>query len=364
MSTEVSAQTLATAGASEIELRVRRWDPLTAKILRFSLGVTAAVSLAFAFQWPLSNLTPILTATFLTLPAPSPTLRAGLNLVGYVVFAFGLGLLFTVFLLPYPLVYLPVLAVVLFHIYYLLHRGGPVFLVLMCLISVLVLPMLAITLDALAVATALYFSLSAAFAVAIYLAVHGLIRDPPPDGPRPAKAKRAHGYSRPAAEAALKCTVVILPLAAVFITASWLGAILLLLFAAIYTMNPDLSAGKGAGTNSLKATFLGGLAAMVFMLFLAAVPEFIFLVVLMVLFTLLFGTYMYSDRALAKYLPSASVAFVLLIGSSTSDGASFVENFLGRMGWIFLTTLYVIGALSVLDRFWPRPAAVVEGADG
>ena len=49
--------------------------------------------------------------------------------------AFVLGLFFAFFLLPFPLVYVPMLGLTLFHIYYLANRRGPLFLVLMSIIA-------------------------------------------------------------------------------------------------------------------------------------------------------------------------------------------------------------------------------------
>ena len=49
--------------------------------------------------------------------------------------------------------------------------------------------------------------------------------------------------------------------------------------------------------------------------------------------------------------------FVVLVSSSTTDGANFVDNFVIRLGLILLTLLYIVVAVSILDAFWPRLAA-------
>lgn len=103
-----------------------RGDLRRVRILRYALGVTAASAVAFAIQWPLFFLTPVFAAFFLSLPLPSPSFGQGLELIGHILLAFLLGLVFTLFLLPYPLVYALILGLVLFHIYYLANRGGSI----------------------------------------------------------------------------------------------------------------------------------------------------------------------------------------------------------------------------------------------
>ncbi len=360
MSTEAQSHTPSVAAAPPPLTRGWRWDIRSIRMMRFSLGLTAAVALSFAVQWPLYFLTPVLAATFLSMPTASPTLREGAYLFGYVIVAFGLGLVFTLFLLPYPLVYIPLLGVALFHIYYLLNRGGPAFLSIMCLLSVLILPMMAITQDVVATVIALYFSLSAGLAVAIYLLANGLIQEPRSGEPKPARAKRSREYSKPAAQAALKSTLVVLPLAIVFIAGRWQAATLLLIFAALFTLNPVLSVGRAAGKNSLEATLLGGLTAMVFMLFITAVPEYFFVMVLMFFSTLVFASNIFSAKPTARRFASAVSTFIILISSGTNEGASSLSAFLVRLGLIFLTTLYVVYALALLDRYWPRRGTVIS----
>ncbi|GMQ90108.1 MAG: hypothetical protein BMS9Abin10_0457 [Gammaproteobacteria bacterium] len=352
MSTDIPAEALPVSQRS----RKRFWasDLRTARIVRFSVGVTTATAIAFGFNWPLFFLTPLFTAVFLALPLPAPTLKQGLHYIIDVFAAFALGLVFTLFLLPYPLVYVPALGLVLFQIYYLANRGGPVFLVLMSLVAVLILPMLGMAYEALAIVFVLYFAWSAVLAIVFVILAHGLFPDPPSQHPALRRGSFQPGYSREAALTALKSTVAILPIAILFIASNWTGQILIMVFAAIFSLSPELSKGKGAALKSLTSTLIGGFAAVVFFYLIVAVPEFHFFIALMLLTTLLFGSGIFSDKPLAKYLSSAVTALIVLIGGSMGENVSITDKFAIRVVLTGAAVLYVVGVLTVLDHVWPR----------
>ncbi|MFQ5937351.1 MAG: DUF2955 domain-containing protein [Acidiferrobacterales bacterium] len=326
----------------------------TARIVRYAVGVTTAAALAFGFNWPLFFVTPLFTAVFLAMPLPAPTIKEGFQTMLYPLVAFSLGLLFTLFVLHYPLIYVPALGLVLFHIYYLANRGGPFVLVVMCLLAVLLLPLMSTQHPALAVVFALYFAGSAVLAIILVLLAHGLFPDPPSERPAPAPAGFQPGYSSEAALAALKSTIAILPLATLFIAFSLTSQLLIMVYAAIFSLLPELSEGRAFGLKMLKSTLIGGLAAVVFFSLIVAVPEFHFFVALMFFTTLLFGAGIFSEHPLAKYLSSAVTALLILLGTSMGEGASLTDKYIVRVVLISGAALYVVSALSVFDHLWPR----------
>ena len=328
-------------------------DLRSARVLRFAFGVTAAVAIAFAFAWPLFFLTPVLATVFLSLPTPAPSARQVGSLLLNALAAMLLGLGFTLFLLPYPLVYVPLLGLVLFHIYYLINRGGSMWLVLMALLAVLILPMLTNTAGQLATAFAGWFAWSCALAIAVYAVAHRLFPNPTGGPPMPPAKVRARGYVPQAARAALKSTAVILPLAVLFITIDLASQVLVLVMAAIFSLMPDIAKGRQAGTNSLISTLIGGVTALLFFWAIVAVPEFHFFVVLTFFVTLVFGAAIFSGRPKASYMSSAATTVIVLIGSVMGDDASFTDVFLTRLLLIFAATLYVVAALRVLEHYFP-----------
>jgi uncharacterized membrane protein YccC len=116
-------------------------------------------------------------------------------------------------------------------------------------------------------------------------------------------------------------------------------------------LSPDLDKGKEAGMNSIKSTLIGGGVAFFVFWALVAVPEYYFLVLLMFITSLGFGAAINSGKPIAKYLPSAMVAMIILVNSSLGEGADFSENFVLRVLFISVVT-----ALKVLNAFWPQPA--------
>ena len=170
----------------------------------------------------------------------------------------------------------------------------------------------------------------------------------------PAKPGFKPGYSAQAAAAALKSTMVALPIAIIFISNNWTSQVLVMIFAAIFTLSPHLDKGLEAGLNSIKSTLIGGCVAFFFYWALVAVPEYPFLLVLIFLTSLGFGAAINSGKPISAYLPSAMVALLILFNSSLAEGAHFSENFAIRVGLIALSAIYVVFALKVLDAFWPK----------
>lgn len=360
MSTEaVSAlDTRAPRAGGGLWPRWLRWprDLGSARVLRYAFGVSGSMAIAFAFAWPLFFLTPVLTAVFLALPMPAPSAAQVGRLLLHALSAMLLGLGFTLFLLPYPLVYVPTLGLVLFHIYYLLNRGGSMWLVLMALLAVLILPMLALTGTQLPTVFAGWFAWSCSLAILSYALAHRLFPDPPGGPAMPPKKPRARGYVAPAAKAALKSTAVILPLAVLFITLNLASDVLVLVMAAIFSLMPDLAKGRQAGNNSLISTLIGGGTAVFFYWAIVAVPEMHFLMALSVLVMLVFGALIFSGRPNARFMSSAATTLIVLIGSLMADDANFTDVFLTRLLLIFAATLYVVTALRVLEYYFPAAA--------
>jgi hypothetical protein len=127
-----------------------------------------------------------------------------------------------------------------------------------------------------------------------------------------------------------------------------------MVFAAIFSLSPNLDKGKDAGLNSIKSTLIGGCVAFFVYWSLVVVPEYYFLVLLMFFSSLSFGIAINAGTAMAKYLPSAMVAMIILVNSSLAEDANFTENFVLRVLLISLATIYVVMSLRVLEAFWPK----------
>jgi hypothetical protein len=156
----------------------------------------------------------------------------------------------------------------------------------------------------------------------------------------------------------MKSTLVVLPVATLFIAAHWSSQALVIIFIAIYSVAPVLRVSKQDTFYKFLANVLGGCAALVFYWLLVAVPEYYFLIALSLLSALVFGSVMFSDKATAPYYSSAFSTLLVLISTSMGEGADFGANFWIRVGLVALAGLYVVGALSVLEHIWPPPEPI------
>lgn len=329
-------------------------NPQQIRALRYAVGITIASALAFGIAWPLSFLFPVLSAVFLALPLPKLTLKQGLRNMRDTLFAFGVGYIFTQFILPHTVIYIPLLALALFHTYYHLNRGGSFWLVLMLLLCLLLMPMLAGLNEGLAIGVVSGLVGSSWLTICLLWLAHYIVPDAEGGSPMPKPPGYQAGYSAPGAVLAFKSTLVALPIALLFLANNWVSQILVMVFAAIFTLSPNLDKGKEAGLNSIKSTLIGGCIAFFVYWALVAVPEYYFLILLIFLSGLGFGVAINSGRPIAKYLPSAMVAMIILVNSSLDEGADFSENFVLRIIFISMAAIYVVIALKVLDVFWPK----------
>jgi uncharacterized membrane protein YgaE (UPF0421/DUF939 family) len=348
MSTEPSTKT----SSPRVWLYSLAQDQTSIRVLRYAVGVTLSAALAYAVNWPLSFLLPILTAFMLSLPLPIPSLAAGLRNMLHTLMAFGLGLVFALIFLRFPFVFVLMFALVMYQLYYYLNRGGALWLTIMGVLAVLLLSMLANSHEGLAVGVSLHFIWTCWLTMGMVWLAYLLVPDPRSAPYSPASSFRS-GYSAAAADAALRSTIVILPLATLFFTLDLVSYMLVMIFSALFILKPELSAGKQAGMNSLISTLLGGVFAWLFYWLIVAVPEYYFYVVLMFLTALFFGVNVFSERPNAKYYNSALIALLILVNGSMGEDAAFTETFIMRVILITLAVVYIVSALKVLDRFWP-----------
>lgn len=269
--------------------------------------------------------------------------------------AVAIGVLFTLYLLPIPFVFSLMFGLALFHSYYMINRGGSFWFVLMLLISLLLMPMMANIPGGLAIGVSMGFVGSGWVAVWMIFLAHFLVPDPESQviPPRPPMHK---GYVPVAADLALKSTFVAFPLALFFIAFQLTDYILVMIYAAIFTLSPDLSKGKQAISISLISTVMGGFIAYIFYWILVVIPEYYFFILLFFLVVLVFASRIFSDRPDAKYYSSALVAMIILFNGSMGVDKDFTSVFATRVILMSLAGIYVILVLKVLDRYWPFSA--------
>jgi hypothetical protein len=334
------------------------------RILRLAMGVTVTVGLALGIGWKLSFITPVLVASFLSAPAPGPSARAGLGIILSIAGAFALGVVVTLALVPYPPVCLLAIALLLFLIFYWNLGGAPPFLVTMLLIAVTVIPLMGTQSGALVVEFAKGFLLSGSIAVGLVYVAHALLPDPttlasqaPPPAPAP---------SMPPDERlrlAVISTAVVFPLAVLFLTFQLTGALLVLVFVALLAQQPSLVTGLKGGLFLIAGSLLGGITAVVFYNLLIAVPSFFFLLLLTLLVCLLYGEQIFSDNRVGALFASGITTVFVLIGSGTGPiGDEADAKFYTRIFLIIVATVYMVGAMSLLEHLTHRRERARRGS--
>ena len=321
------------------------------RTLRFAFGVTFSCALAYGLNWPLAFLMPVFTAMLLAMPLPKPSVSASFNNMMSTLKAFVLGLAFSLFFLQFPIAYLLMLALVLFHLYYYLNRGGSFWFTLMSMIAILVLPMIANSHEGLAISFSVGFVYSSWLTIAMIWLSHFVFPDPQFTH-FPVKPKYSSAYSEIAAKLALKSTLVAFPIAAVFITYGLSDFLLVMIFSAIFILKPDLSKGKEAGKNSLLSTILGGVFAWFFYWLIVAVPQFHFYLLLLFATSLFFGRHIFAGNNMSKYYSSGFIALLVIINSSMAADANFNAILFQRILLISGAIVYIISALKLLERYF------------
>ncbi len=330
-------------------------DIRTVRIFRYALGSTLAIAVAMGFDWQLSFLTPVLVVSFLGNATPRPAIKSLVTFVAIVAVACAIGSAMAILLVPYPVVYLLALGLLLFHLFLAKMRGAPPLLITWMLIAVLLIPILASLSTKLAVVVAGYMVYGSAIAVGIVWLAHIAIPDPPqivaaaPAGTQKESLSPEYGFYR-----ALLGTAVVFPVAALFFAYQSASSLIILMFIAILTMQPSLTAGYKAGMALIVGNLIGGIASVVIYDLLVIAPHFGFLVLLTLLAALLFGTGLFSS---SRWAPLSGMAFstlLLIIGSTTSSYGDASDKASTRVIQITLAVIYAVVAHNVLLKLFPH----------
>ncbi|WP_419780304.1 DUF2955 domain-containing protein [Maridesulfovibrio sp.] len=325
---------------------------LDSRISRFAVGATVTALIAFCVNWPMAYVAPVLVVKFLSQPLKSFGLGTALQLVMVIVGAFFVGFLFASIFFPFPLVFIPAQGLVLFCLFYSCYRGMSQIFVTLGLVSFTLLPLLHSSSATLSGTVFTHIVLGGILAIVVTLFVWNVFPHSSVSSvqkkvaPRPMEVPHLFAF---------RSTIVLLPLSILFISMEWSSEALVLVFAAIFLLTPELSMGKAAGISSLVSTLLGGMSAMAFYYIIVLTPSVLFLAAMLLLVFLLFGAVIFSDSKYARYMPSAATCFLILVGGSMKPDADFESAFFRRLILIFGATLYTVLAQGILQRLFPVP---------
>jgi len=115
-------------------------------------------------------------------------------------------------------------------------------------------------------------------------------------------------------------------------------------------MSPALANVK-VGVVMIAANILGGIFAIVAYKLLTIVPQFNYMLLLVLIVGFLFATRLFSKNKLAPIFGTGFSTFLLILGSVTSSDAEAGSEVWSRVIQIAAAVIYVVAAFGVLNHY-------------
>jgi hypothetical protein len=300
---------------------------------------------AMGVDYTLAYLTPVLALPFLAPGARAPTIAGSTRFLLSVAIACLSGILFSRFFLEFPLVFLPLLTLILFHLYYTTSlQSTKVWMFL----SLMLIPMMSLQSARLGDMVAVNLFVNALLAIVLVRVVYFLFPgDDSIAGNKQAVVTQSDAEQR--FIAALHKTLVVIPVLILFFVFNLSDSLLVLIFVAIFSMNPA-AANKKTAIAMILANLGGGLAAIVAFNLLTAATSYVFFGMLTLLAGLLFAYGVFSSKPAAPLFGMAFSTFLLILGNVISIAGEAGEMVWVRILQIGMAMIYMVIAFGVVDR--------------
>jgi len=315
-------------------------------ILRYAIGSAIIMMIALGYDYQLAYFTPVLALNFLAPTAKAPTLKSSAAFLISVALASFAGLVFSRFFLDYPLVFLPLLALILFHIYYTTAlQGMKVWLI----ISLLLIPMMSVQSDKLGGTVALNLFINALMAILMVWVVYFIFPGKKPEVILNEKPVNDQPSPRQRFVSAITKSIVVIPVLVSFFVFNWSGSLLVLFFIAILSMNPA-TANKKTGVLMILANLGGGIAAIIVFNLLTIATSFIYSGILTLLVGLIFGKGLFAGKPASALFGMAFSTFLLILGNVISLAGEAGDIVWVRILQIGIAMLYMVTAFALVER--------------
>lgn len=325
-------------------------DARNRRVLRYALGTTIALALATGIAWDLAYIAPYVVVFLLASPAPPPTVKKGLGYIVIVALACFVGLWSCQFCLDYPVVMLFVIGLALLRIFYSMASGGSPYLNLWLLIAILVIPLIAVQSTTAATYAVEGMVIGSAATMLSIWSAFLLVPEPPVRGTASASLQESPA-ARTCFETAVTTTIVVMPMVVFFHLSAWVDGVLALGYTGFLATTPAFTKGLKAGKALILANLAGGAAAILMFGILTVVPEFSYLLLLILMTGLYFGSWVMSDHPMASLIGRVFATLVLVIVSATtsSDGSAASEVY-HRVLQIMTAVIYVVVVSTLVGR--------------
>ncbi len=326
---------------------------LQIRILRYAFGVVLAMAVSQGVGWLLSYLVPVLLLGFLAPPALPLSFKEGIKFIAVIGVACYSGLIFDG-LVNFPLVFVPMMFLIFMLLFYAKETVIPQLLRTWLLIAIIIIPMMTLTSQNLSVLIAELLFLGAIVTVLIVWIVYAII--PNPKGAEAFIEKKAKqevelGSETERFKIALESTLVIYPVFLMFFIFQMTDYLVILIYTAILSGMPAFAKNFKVGKFLIVGNLIGGVASIIFYNIMTVVPEFYFMLILIFLCGLVFGTRVMSGKPTGAIFGTAFSTFLLVIGSvfaSTDDAAGVVWQ---RVLFVLIATVYVVLAFGFLNEW-------------
>ncbi len=319
------------------------------RALRLAIGVTISFVVAQLYSWPLAFAAPVFTAMLLQAAEPL-SVRSGFFTLVTILFYIVIGYFIALFLIPYPAILILVVCLLIYRFFVVaLTSQGNGLTFVGTLIGLIVIPVVVNMKPEAGFIVG--FGLMISFAVAILSAwiAFLLIRVPPL---KPIHDHHAHGAPDPAEAKAFAVTMamVFAPYLVAFIVFGWTD-IVTIVYATIFSMQLSSKGSAMAGLSSVTANLLlGGGFMLIFYELLVMVPNLVFMIPLVFMNILFFGSRIFSDRPSAAAWATGFSGFLILSGGALlADDVVAPMKIIDRVIHIGFSTLYVVFAYQVAD---------------
>lgn len=323
----------------------------TIRSIRFLLGVTIAVAIAFGFNWPLSFITPLFVTKFLGGRSAKLPFKALVGILLVSAAAFIAGIIVTRFLLPFPVVFILIMTLILFSVSYWGYSGANDFVITMLLVGFTLIPLLALIHQEVATIVTVSFLFSCLMSLLITMIMHELVPDKPDVFLDQVKAKLQINNTIIRFQLAVLSTLIIMPMVIFFFYFSLSNLILILVFVAILAQKPDLLVGLQGTKALLVGNSLGGIVAIMMYNVLVIAPTFTFLVLMFALTSGYFARLIFSPSPLSPLFAMAFTTVIVLIANASSSEGGAGQEFYIRILQIGGACGYVVFA-TYISRPW------------
>jgi hypothetical protein len=325
-----------------------------AHALAFRIAFATSVGFTFGYVlgWDFPFVPPLFAVQLLT-ASKSLNLRQALGFVVLMTAGCVFSVLIAQIFVETPLVLVLILALLIFLAFLMLAKGQAVPVANTLLITVSVVPMVAVS--SVELAYGLVFTLIAGSILAVLLVLLAYAFFPARDHTNHSdEVARLPAAERFPVGAALANAAVLMSLVILFIFSGSPVSVIVMMTAITILRQPPI-AGHGAAYGFVMGNIAGGLAATAASLLVVLLPSPAFLLLVVLLFGLLFGAKIAEGGDLAPLYIVGLVTFLIVLGFGLAplpgDSGTF---FISRVFNVVIAAIYTIGVASVLRALF-RP---------